>query len=196
MTTVLFIEVFVMLIVIGIIIYYYMYGRNKNSLESIKDKNGTEHLVRDFTNKEDAANLMAEVKTRIKKLLKHLNEKYPTDAKIQRLTSNLDLSEIKETDMNDSGTSYSINKGSELSLCLRDKDKTNNDLHELNLIMFVTLHELSHLMSKSYGHNDEFGSNFVFILKNAIDIGIYSNTNYEDNNQNYCGIEVTSNPLF
>ena len=32
---------------------------------------------------------------------------------------------------------------------------------------FVGIHELGHVMSKTIGHNDEFWSNFKFLLKEA-----------------------------
>ena len=39
--------------------------------------------------------------------------------------------------------------------------------------MFVAIHELAHIMSKTYGHNDEFRENFIFLLDNASKCGIY-----------------------
>ena len=35
--------------------------------------------------------------------------------------------------------------------------------------MFVIIHELSHIMSKSIGHNSEFYDNFKFLLKEAVE---------------------------
>jgi hypothetical protein len=50
-------------------------------------------------------------------------------------------------------------------------------------------------MAKSYGHNDEFGSLFVFLLQNAVRAGVYRNEDYEKNPKQFCGMEVDSNPI-
>jgi hypothetical protein len=61
--------------------------------------------------------------------------------------------------------------------------------------MFVALHELSHIMTKSVGHTKEFWDNFKFILQNAIVIGIYNPVDYSKDPKSYCGIQVTDTPL-
>lgn len=178
------------LILIFIYNYYISY-----SLKYIKSSDGKNQLVRNMDNKEEVAEMFSEIKKRISKLLQHLKGKYPKNEQFNRLRENFNPENIRETDINDSGTSYSINKGSELSICVRDKNDENYKLHELNTIMFVVIHELSHIMSKSYGHNEEFGDNFKFLLQESISAGIYSNENYSLNNKDYCGIKITSNPL-
>ena len=39
--------------------------------------------------------------------------------------------------------------------------------------MFVTIHELAHVMTKSIGHKTEFWDNFKFLLQEAKDSGIH-----------------------
>jgi predicted metal-dependent hydrolase len=99
-----------------------------------------------------------------------------------------------ESDSNSKHTSYSINKGEKVVICLRSKDE-KKELIDPNTIMFVTLHELSHIMTKSVGHTDEFWDNFRFILKEAVKNNIYNCVDYKRNPQKYCGIEVTDNPI-
>ena len=63
-------------------------------------------------------------------------------------------------------------------------------------MMFVSLHELAHIMTKSIGHdNDEFWSNFKFILTNATELGIYKNVDYRQEPEEYCGMMITDSPL-
>lgn len=186
----LLIIVFIFLFFIFIYNYYFSY-----SLKYVKSGDGKNQLVRNMDNKEEVAEMFSEIKSRINRLLKHLKSKYPKNEQFNRLRENFDPENIRETDVHDSGTSYSINKGSELSICVRDKNDEKYSLHELNTIMFVVIHELSHIMSKSYGHNEEFGDNFKLLLQEAISAGIYSNENYSLNNKDYCGIKITSNPL-
>jgi hypothetical protein len=61
--------------------------------------------------------------------------------------------------------------------------------------MFVTIHELAHIMTLSIGHTKEFWSNFKFLLKASVKVGIYDNVDYSKTPQPYCGIEVNDSPL-
>jgi hypothetical protein len=88
-------------------------------------------------------------------------------------------------------TSYSINKGEQIVLCLRNKDK----LMDINTMMFVVLHEFAHLATESIGHTEEFWTNFKWILEESTNIGIYTRQDFKNNNVDYCGIKITSSPL-
>ena len=61
--------------------------------------------------------------------------------------------------------------------------------------MFVALHELSHVMTKSIGHTEEFWDNFRFLLKEAINANLYKNHNFRKFPVKYCGTEITDSPL-
>lgn len=167
---------------------------NDNNLIYIKSKTDEDfHLVQNLPNKKKAANIMAIIKDRIELLLNYLKKNHRNDDRIKRLFNRYDEDNIQETNLNDSGTSYSIDKGEQVNLCLRSK-KTQ-ELHNINILMFVTIHELAHIMSKTYGHNQEFNNNFKFLLINAIKIGIYQNINYSKNKTNFCGMIVDNSPL-
>lgn len=183
--------IFILVVIIFIKLFYI----DDNNLIIIKSKIDEDfHLVQELPQKEKAADRMAEIKNRIEKLINYLKSTYPDNEKIKTLYSRYEEDNIRETSINDNGTSYSIDKGDEIHLCLRDKKSL--ELHEINILMFVTIHELAHIMSKSYGHNDEFNENFIFLLKNAVKIGIYENIDYSKNNKQFCGMVVNSNPLF
>ena len=64
-----------------------------------------------------------------------------------------------------------------------------------NIMMFVALHELAHIMTKSVGHTDEFWDNFRYLLKKAIKLGVYKDVNFEKNPVDYCGTKITNSPL-
>ena len=167
---------------------------NDNNLIYIKSKKDEDfHLVQNLPNKRKAANIMAIIKDRIELLLNYLKKNHPNDNRIKRLFNRYDEDNIQETNLNDSGTSYSIDKGEQVNLCLRSK-KTQ-ELHSINILMFVTIHELAHIMSRTYGHNQEFNNNFKFLLINAIKIGIYQNIDYSKNKTNFCGMVVDNSPL-
>ena len=61
--------------------------------------------------------------------------------------------------------------------------------------MFVALHEITHIMTKSIGHTEEFWRNFKFILQESVELGIYTRDEYSKNPKKYCGIEITHSPL-
>ena len=60
--------------------------------------------------------------------------------------------------------------------------------------MFVALHEITHIMTKSVGHEQEFWDNFSFMLKIAIDNNIYTSVDFNNNPKQYCGIKITDTP--
>ena len=66
--------------------------------------------------------------------------------------------------------SYTINK-SRIYLCLKDE---YGNYYDDNSLMFVLLHELSHVICKSLGHTEEFQNIFNDILLEASKAGIYN----------------------
>ena len=77
-----------------------------------------------------------------------------------------------EPDPTNDFTSYSLNKGEKIVFCLRSEE--TKQLHDINIIMFVAIHELAHVMSVTIGHNEEFYTNFRFLLQELFMI-IYMN---------------------
>ena len=63
-------------------------------------------------------------------------------------------------------------------------------------LMFVVLHELTHMMNNKWDHHLDFWLLFKFLLTNAADIGIYSPVNYKIYPINYCGLDLYYNPYF
>jgi hypothetical protein len=86
-----------------------------------------------------------------------------------------------------------VNKGEKIVLCLRQKN--TNELVAKNVILYVTIHELAHLMTSEVGHTKTFWNNFKFILQEAVDIGIYNKTDYSKEPAKYCGIKITSSVI-
>ena len=180
------------IIILILLLWYNNFG--ETDLTFVKGHDEDFHLVRNLSNKHMAADVMAEIKERLEKLIIHLKKTYPNNKDIYRLKNRYDEDNIRETALTDNGTSYSVDKGKEISICIRDKQTER--IHSINLLMFVSIHEMAHIMSKTYGHNDEFLKNFIFLLKESVKIGIYNNIDYSRNKKEYCGIVVDSNPLF
>ena len=88
---------------------------------------------------------------------------------------------------------YSLNKGEELSICIRDKD--TEEFMDNNIIMFVAIHEIAHIMNEETGHTPAFWDNMKFLLQEAISLGIYKYTDYSAQPVMYCGMEINATPL-
>lgn len=76
--------------------------------------------------------------------------------------------------------SYTLNK-EEIVMCMVDE---HGHYYTDNMLLYVLLHELSHVLSESVGHTDEFHEKFQALLAKADDMGIYDKT--KGVNKNYC----------
>ena len=166
-----------------------------DNMTTVKSQtNGTSYRVRKLDDKQTAANMLGETHETLKRVCKILEESHPSDERCIRLKDKFPYTTLEESDGNGSQTSFSINKGEKIVLCLRSKDGTNR-LVDKNLLLFVALHEISHIMTKSIGHTPEFWDNFKFVLKECQGKGIYQCIDFAANPQSYCGITVTSSPF-
>lgn len=158
--------------------------------------NNKKYLVQDYNNKQKAADMMGQLETNISTFVNYLKKKYPDDARIKRLVNNLEETAYEEAPHEDGESTYTINKGELIKICLREK-KEKKPIHNINTLMFVVIHELGHVCSKSIGHTDEWMTNFRFLLREAKNANIdYEPIDYSKHNMNYCGVEVTHNPFF
>ena len=144
--------------------------------------------------KQEAANVLAGIRKKLEQICNLMKEKYPDDENVKRMIEKFNPDNITEAGKNNQYTSYSVNKGEKLVFCIRQKDEKESIVDE-NTITFVAIHELSHIMTKSVGHTEEFWNNFKRLLKEAIDNNLYTKENYSQNPKDYCGIKVTDSPL-
>lgn len=188
-----FISIYIICILLLIsYIYYESYYSELVSVESTID--GRSYLVRGLPDKSDAANLLASVRKKLIQLVNYLEIKFTNDQRVARLLLRYKPDNLIESTPNSKYTSYSINKGEKVVLCLRSRNSKNILVNE-NLLMFVALHELSHIMTKSVGHTKEFWDNFRFLLSESIKIKIYIKQNFRKYPKEYCGTQITDSPL-
>ena len=191
---------FLTLIMISLVIYisYEMFKNSETFQLSciISDVNGKKYCVRDRKDKEAAADLLAEVSNRLKKLVNYLKIQYPDDIRTLRLKKKFNPRVIVETLPTSEYQAYSENKGEKLAFCLNKDKDNNNKLIDINTLMYVALHELAHICSQSIGHTPEFWTNFKWLLINAKEIKIYNPIDYKKNNKGYCGMTISDNPYF
>ena len=162
----------------------------------ISDHDGNRYCVRDRTKLELAADRLATVNTNLKRLIKHLKEKYPDDERVKLLIKNYNPRKIYETLPTSEYTAYSENKGEKIAFCLDTEKDNKGRLIDINTLMYVALHELSHVATKSVGHNDEFWNNFKFLIIEAKNINIYNPVDYKNKPARYCGTNITDNPYY
>jgi len=174
-------------------LYYYINKDYYEGLTNIKSSiDNREYTVQERHDSKDAADLIAKIREKLEIIVKHLIKITPDDDyRVAMLKENFRPDKLKEGVDKPGYTSYSINKGEEIILCLR----TNNKIVDINTMMFVVLHELAHIATKSIGHTDEFWDNFRWILEEAINIGIYIKQDFKKEAVEYCGMTITSSPL-
>ena len=175
---------------------YIFYSWYNPKLVYVKSKiDDKTYVVRNVKNKQKAADLLAEISVRLHKLVDKFSTKYGnSDERVNLMSKRFKDHEIREALPKSGQTSYSLNKGERIVLCLRGRTK-NETIADVNTIMFVALHEMAHIMTISIGHNQEFWDNFRFILAHAIKWGVYTPVNYKDSPKQYCGIKITESPL-
>ena len=161
----------------------------------IASKDGNTYCVREREKLELAANLLADVTQKMKDMVAYMKKTHPEDPRTIRLVEGFNPKKISETLPTSELTAYSENKGEKLAFCL-NTTKEGNRLIDLNTLTFVALHELSHIMTESVGHKQEFWQNFKFLLENAKAAGIYDPVDYKKKPKEYCGMKINDNPYY
>ena len=62
--------------------------------------------------------------------------------------------------------------------------------------MFVAIHEMGHVITKTIGHGPDFWNNFGWLLQEAERIGIYTPQNFTAHPVSYCGMKITDQPKY
>ena len=153
---------------------------------------GHTYLVRKLPDAKEAANLLAKINQKIQRLLESLKSVRGSKEGVDQLIDNYNPRTLSETVVGAKYTSYSVNKGEKIAICLR-KVKDDQFLDE-NTILFVVIHELSHVMTEEVGHPPIFWENMKFLLEEAEKIGIYNPVNYVKDPHDYCGMEINTTP--
>ena len=161
----------------------------------VSEVDGKKYCVRERSKLTLAADRLATVNQKMTRLVAHLKEKYPTRENIKLLAEGFNPEKIMETLPTSEYTAYSQNKGEKIAFCLTE-EKDDENLIDPNTLMFVALHELSHIANKSIGHGDDFWNNFKFILQEASALGIYDQVNYKKKPVRYCGTDIKDNPYY
>jgi predicted metal-dependent hydrolase len=190
------IESVIFCIILFVILYFSITYYNNRNHTYVKADDGNEYRVQIAEDNKESANLLSDAITRVKTLLDHLKKSESQDIRTKTLLSRFNPENITENDpqeMKSGVTSYTVNKGEKIVVCLRQR---NNNFVEINTLMYVIIHELAHICDlTSEQHDEKFWNNFEWILEHAVNIGIYNYVDYSKDQEPYCGMNITSNVL-
>lgn len=190
------IESVIFCIILFIILYFSITYYNNRNHTYVKADDGNEYRVQITEDNKESANLLSDAITRVKTLLDHLKKSESQDIRTKTLLSRFNPNNITENDpqeMKSGVTSYTVNKGEKIVVCLRQR---NNNFVEINTLMYVIIHELAHICDlTSEQHDEKFWTNFEWLLEHAVNIGIYNYVDYSKDQEPYCGMNITSNVL-
>jgi hypothetical protein len=202
---------FVVLILFVILILWYYSNREVENFE----------VSPDYSDSGKANDLLVSIDAKIRQLINYMSNKYLKEESkwadssdvgisrsggigssntvvkdiVRRIAENYNPDVIVENDpAHSSETSYTLDKGKKIAFCLRNRK--NSQLHDLHTMIFVALHEVSHIGNKAWGHSKNFWETFKFVLHEADVSGIYKSTDYRKAPIVYCGLNVTYNPLY
>ncbi len=189
-----------MLLIILIIIMifssiYFIYVKEYKNDGLVKVKSTYDnnyYWVRNLPDKSSAANILAKIKKNMFVLINYLKEnqdKFPENLSyIKDLVRRTKDIVIMETANDEKYTSYTVNKGEKIVFCLRSK--ILDEIHDMNTLMYVVIHELGHVGCPEFGHTPLFKKIFTFLLEQSVIIGIYTPIDYRKNPQYYCGMTI------
>ena len=183
-----------------VLFYYYIYDGTvlyKSSLD------GNEYRVRNRPGKQKKANLLSLVKTKFDIIINSLknDSAYNSDPEVQRLLNNYSKGiSVKEIGNLENDAAYVINK-QHMSFCLQEHKSSS--LEDTNLLSYVGIHELAHVMSNSIDHSTEFIKNFKFLLNYSKGLTykdpftgktepVYIELDKLNTDDNYCGVLLTN----
>ena len=173
-------------------------GGNYPTVSVTSTIDGKPYKVRDMPDKQQAADLMAKLRLRLVKLFDILERKYPDKAQVKLMIQNFraDPGRFMESTPDSHHTSYSVNKGESIHLCLRERQGPDESLVDENIMTFVALHEFAHVCTESVGHGPDFWNNFGWLLKEAEANNLYKYTDFSAHPVSYCGVYITDSPRY
>lgn len=185
--------VIIVLIILTYLIFVESYKVERSKID------GNKYFVLPYSNSQSAADILARVNINVAKLIEHLKIKYGKKHTIvKNLCRRYNPDAIYEHQPKSfDNVAYTMGKGKSVYICLRKIYGDQKKLHNFNTIMFVVLHEISHIATDVIKHPDEFWITFKFILKEAVSIGIYQPIDYSVHNESYCReMIINYSPLF
>lgn len=187
--------VILVIVILLIVAIFIIFKLEKHEVKYVKSNvDGVEYLVRDVIDKQLASDMLGQIHLNINKFVDYVynrrnDEGYVENKKyIEQLHERIQNVRLSESSAESNYTSYSINKGEEIVCCLRSK--YDGKLHDMNLIMYVILHEASHVANPKTGHGNLFKHIFSSFARYSEECEIYKKIDFASNPVEYCGITI------
>lgn len=185
--------VFTLLLIVLIYIY------NNRNMVKLRGDDGIFYYVRKNADNIVALKTLILLRRKLIELIDYVHHKTQQSNHmykdyIQRIKNRLPHVQIRETPANSNYTSYSVNKGEELNMCIRSK--VTNQFHSINELLYVAIHEIAHIGCPEVGHTKLFYDINKFLLKQAMEYNIYNYVNYNAQPMEYCGIKLNHTILY
>jgi hypothetical protein len=187
----------IILVILGVCAYIYFKSDDFQLTCIVSTVDGNKYCVRERNRLQESADLLATVGAKCKQLVEHLSEKYPDREDVRMLAKNFHPSKIVEILPTSTYTAYSENKGEKLAFCLNVTKGGKENLIDEHTLMFVALHECSHIFTHAeIGHTQTFWANFKFLLEEAKAAGLHEPVDYSKTPAEYCSMKISDSPYF
>ena len=193
------IDMFIYTLIIGILVIcgYIYYDSDAFQLKCIVSTvDGNKYCVREREKLQEAADMLARITVKCKELVDYVHNKHGDQDNVKRLVEGYNPQRVMETLPTSEFTAFSENKGEKIAFCLNTKREGVSNMIDEHTLMFVAIHELAHVCTKSIGHKTEFWDNFKFLLENAKDANIHLPVDYKTKPAEYCGMNIKDNPFY
>jgi len=91
-------------------------------------------------------------------------------------------------------TSYTLNKNV-IGMCMREKN-VNKNIHDMEILKFVFLHEVAHICTESLDHTEDFWENFKWLLGIVYKEKLMIPIDFNLKPVSYCGMLIDNNPFY
>lgn len=152
--------------------------------------NHTYQVRGDLSDPLESANILALVRQRVFTLIDYLDP--DNNIYHRRLIERFPYTKFKENPAikpEPTMTSYSLNKGEEIIMCLRNP--INNQIYDIDILMYVAIHEISHIACPEVGHTPLFRRIFSNLLEIALKNNLIQKTDYRTFPAQYCGMTLS-----
>ena len=180
------------LTILGVLGSVSVYNKNKNVAVLKSSNDNRKYRLLDLPGKEKCMEILVQLNKNVIQLLSYVKDEDREG--IKDLLDNYRPDSLCENLENRSLQAYSLNKGEEICLCLREPENELIIIDDMNTLMFVLVHELAHLMTDDIGHTNKFWNNMAYLLKKSSEINLYNPINYKNNPVMYCGVKIDETP--
>jgi hypothetical protein len=138
--------------------------------------------------------VLRDLRKRAIRLVDVLRKKYPNDERVKRLSRwNGIIHETEHKHTTNGVFGYNVNKGTGVSVCVHNSRGESNRSNDL---FFVVMHEMSHIMTEAYEHDDAFWYSFRWLITEATTNGLFVNVDYKKHPSRFCDGHLMDNPTF